>query len=173
MRKQTFSSTPNAALARLIGAFIVALFCTFALGFTVWSVVSFGAFWGILVLIGVPYLVATPIFVKGTWDNWHDWRRHVLLAKHHGGIEGLLASELSTYHLEIGKPGYVIFDHFFHWLDQKKSILDTSNTLDAIIMLEEAGQIRREYPAGGGLIIHILPAFHARPVFALAPKRHD
>lgn len=124
-------------------------------------------------LLGLPCFICGCIFAKGTWDNWFDYKRIKLLTNHNGSIEDLLASELNAYHLQTGKPGYVVFDDFFRWLDQKKSILDTGNVLDAIIKLETAGEVRREYPEGGGLIIHLLPGFQRRPVFALAPQRRD
>lgn len=166
-----FSSTPNSSLARFIGALLVTVFCTFALGFAVWSVVSFGAPWGILLLIGVPYLIATPIFARGTLDNWRDYKRLLMLAGHGGDLSSILAGHISTYYVEMGRPQSFWFELFFHWLDEQQSSLDTGNILDALNELEEAGEVSIYRPESGGLLISLTPQFRRRQVFAIAPQR--
>lgn len=171
MSKQTFSSTSAAAMFRFIGALLVTVFCTFALAFAVWSVVSFGAPWGILLLIGIPYLIATPIFASGSLDNWRDYKRIVMLESHGGDLSSILAGHISTYHAEMGRPQSFWFGPFFHWLDVRQSSLDTGNILDALTALEEASEISINRPDSGGLLISLTPQFRRRQVFAIARQR--
>ncbi len=166
-----FSSSSWSALARFVGALLVTIFCTFALGFAVWAVVSFGAPWGILLLIGIPYLIATPIFARGTLDNWRDYKRLRMLESHGGDLSSILAGHISTYHVEMGRPQSFWFEPFFHWLDERQSSLDTGNILDALQALEAAGELAIERPESGGLLISLTPQFRRRQVFAIAPKR--